>query len=69
MDSIAPLDSAFMSMRCVHCGYERRMHMQVTVTMPLGDVRLVSSCDFEPVDLPRRDAVPHVPVKREGRVL
>lgn len=57
MPDIAPLDSAFMQHRCVHCGHPRSAHV-ATETSEL-------SHKFEPIDLPRRDA--RVPVRREGR--
>jgi hypothetical protein len=64
MDSIAPLDSAFMQMRCVRCGGMRREHLELCFDTPVG---ICGAEQFEPVDLPRAEQ--HVPVAREGRVL
>lgn len=67
MPDIAPLDSAFMQHRCVHCGETRRDHMVIGADRFGSGITPATCSDFEPIDLPRRDA--RVPVRREGRVL
>lgn len=60
----------FMGMLCVHCGGTRRGHMDRR-----GVIVFAGTCDsdmFEPIEMPRRDAVvavAHVSVPREGRML